>query len=107
MYNYPLNLTTVAIADIQQKKLLTIFTQEQTQPDIPLYLKDIALKIAVNSPEVIEAYGIKPNEKDALMASTKTSLNRTRCERSKHLCVAPTIVKDGKALWAIVDLTDY
>ncbi len=107
MYNYPLNLTTVAIVDIQQKKLLTTFTQEQTQPDIPLYLKDLALKIAINSPEVLQAYGIRPNEKDALMASTKTSLNRTRCERSRHLCVAPTFVKDGKALWAIVDLTDY
>jgi len=107
LYNYPLNLTTIALADIKQQKVIATFTQQQTQPEIPLHLKNLAIKIAVNSPEVQEAYGIKPSEKDALMASTKTSLNRTRCERSRHLCVAPTFVKDGKALWAIVDLTDH
>ena len=107
MYNYPLNLTTVALVDIKQQKVIATFTQEQTQPEIPQHLKNLAIKIAINSPEVQEAYGIKPSEKDALMASTKTSLNRTRCERSRHLCVAPTFVKDGKALWAIVDLTDH
>jgi hypothetical protein len=99
MYNYPLNLTTIAITNIKQQKVLAVSTQEQTQPDIPLALKNLAIKIAIESPEVQEAYGIKPNEKDVLMASTKTA--------SRHLCVAPTFVKDGKALWAIVDLTDH
>jgi Cu2+-containing amine oxidase len=107
MYNYPLNLSTIGIVDITQQKVINVFTQQQTQPDIPLYLKNLAVKIAINSTEVQQAYGIKPQEKDALMASTKTALNRTRCERSRHLCVAPTFTKDGKALWAIVDLTDY
>ncbi len=107
MYNYPLNLTTVALVNTLQKKVLSVSLQEQTQPDIPAYLKKIAVKIAVESPELQDAYGLKPSEKEALMASTKTSLNRTRCERSRHLCVAPTFVKNGKALWAIVDLTDY
>jgi hypothetical protein len=107
MYNYPLNLTTVALVDIAAKKVLNIFTQEQTQPEIPAYLKNMAIKIAINSPELQKAYGIKPNEADALMANTKTALNRTRCERSRHLCVAPTFIKGDKALWAIVDLTDF
>ncbi len=106
MYNYPLNITTIAIADIKLKKTLKVFAQLETQPEIPLHLKQLAIKIAVASPEVQQAYGFKPEEKEALMASTKTSLNRSRCERSRHLCVAPTFVKDGKALWAIVDLTD-
>ncbi len=107
MYNYPLNLTSIAIVNTVQQRVLAVYTQAQTQPDIPLYLKNIAIKIAIESPEVQVAYGIKPSEKEALMASTKTALNRTRCERSRHLCVAPTFVKDGKALWAVVDLTDY
>jgi Copper amine oxidase, enzyme domain len=107
MYNYPLNLTTIALVNAKEQKVLAVTTQEQAQPEIPLYLKNLAIKIAVNSPEVQNAYGIKPNEADALMANTKTALNRTRCERSRHLCVAPTFVKEGKALWAIVDLTDY
>lgn len=107
MYNYALNSTSVAIADIVQQKVLTGYYQEEAQPDIPLVLKNLAVRIAVSSPEVQAAYGFKPEESEALMASTKTALNRTRCERSGHLCVAPTFVKDGKALWAIVDLTDY
>jgi len=107
LYNYGLNSTAVAIADIQQQKVLANAFQAQTQPDIPPALKNLAVKIAVSSPEVAQALGMKPGDTEALMASTKTSLNRTRCERSGHLCVAPTFVKDGRALWAIVDLTDY
>ncbi len=107
MYNYALNSSAIAIADIKQQKVLANGWQLQTQPDIPSYLKTLAIKIAASSAAVQNALGISPADKDALMASTKTSLNRSRCERSGHLCVAPTFVKDGKALWAIVDLTDF
>ncbi|MEP6747284.1 MAG: hypothetical protein ABJB86_06145 [Bacteroidota bacterium] len=107
MYNYALNSTATAIADIKQQKVIANGFQLNTQPDIPLYLKNLATKIAVSSPDVQQALGLKPAETQALMASTKTSLNRSRCERSGHLCVAPTFVQNGKALWAIVDLTDY
>ena len=106
MYNYALNNTSVAIVDVQQQKVLQAYNLGNSQPDIPYYLRNLAVKIAVESPEVQNALGIKPAEKDALMASTKTSLNRSRCERSRHLCVAPTFIKDDKALWAIIDLTD-
>ncbi len=107
MYNYALNNTAIALVDVQQQKLLSSYSTDNAQPDISLYLKDLAIKIAIESPEVQNALGVKPAEKDALMASTKTSLNRSRCERSRHLCVAPTFIKDNKALWAIVDLTDH
>jgi hypothetical protein len=107
LYNYALNLTVVAMVDVQQGKTLAVSFMPQSQPDIPEYLKQLAIRIAVESPEVQQAMGMKPEEKDALMASTKTALNRTRCERSRHLCVAPTFVKNDKALWAIVDLTDH
>jgi hypothetical protein len=107
MYNYALNGTSAALVDLSQQKVLASFHYNQSQPDVSAYLKDLAIRIAIESPEVQEALGVKPSEKDALMASTKTSLNRSRCERSRHLCVAPTFVKDDKALWAIVDLTDH
>ncbi len=106
MYNFGLNLTTTALVDLTARKVLAVNELVQTQPDIPLHLKDVALHIAVNSPEVIKALGFKPGESEALMANTKTALNNTRCEESLHLCVAPTFVKDEKALWAIVDLTE-
>ncbi|MBP6432164.1 MAG: hypothetical protein KA319_10380, partial [Ferruginibacter sp.] len=107
MYNYALNNTSIALVDVAQQKVLHRYYLSQTQPDISEALKKIATTIAIESKEVQNALGVKPTEKDALMASTKTSLNRSRCERSRHLCVAPTFVKGDKALWAIVDLTEH
>ncbi|MBS1607841.1 MAG: hypothetical protein JSS70_03490 [Bacteroidetes bacterium] len=107
MYNYGLNLSSIALIDIKQGKALAVNHIPQAQPDIPVNLKDLAVQIAINSPEVQQALGYKPKDSTALMPNTKTSLNRTRCERSHHLCVAPTFVKEDKALWAIVDLTDF
>lgn len=106
MYNYALNLTTTALVNITNKQVTNVTTMAQSQPDIPNSLKNIALQIAINNSEVAKALGYKPQEKEALMANTKTALNNTKCERSLHLCVAPTFIKDSKALWAIVDLTD-
>ncbi|MEZ5047299.1 MAG: hypothetical protein R2831_09950 [Chitinophagaceae bacterium] len=107
LYNYALNLTTTAMVDIVSNTIIQVQTLKGTQPDIPTYLKDLAIQIAIQSPEVINALGYKPGEQDALMANTKTALNETRCERSQHLCVAPTFTIKDKALWAIVDLTDH
>jgi hypothetical protein len=106
LYNYALNLTTVALVDIAQQAVTSVGNYPQTQPDLNPYLTDLATQIAIHSPAVAAALGYQPNEKDALMAATKTALNRTKCERSMHLCVAPTFIKGDKALWAIVDLTD-
>ncbi len=106
MYNYALNLYTAAIVDLPTATVLNIVGYDNTQPDIPTSLVDIALEIAVNSPEVTKTFGYTPETKDAVMANTKTALNGTTCERSRHLCVAPTFVVDGQALWAIVDLTE-
>jgi hypothetical protein len=107
MYNYALNLTTIAMVDLSTKSVINCNTVKNTQPDIPTHLKDLAIKIAINNNEVIKALGFQPGEQDALMANTKTALNNTKCERSQHLCVAPTFTLKDKALWVIVDLTDY
>ena len=107
MYNYALNLTTTALVNINNKSIVSVTNFPISQPDIPSHLKNIALQIAINNPQVAKALGYKPEEKEALMANTKTALNNTKCERSLHLCVAPTFIKDNKALWVIVDLTDY
>ena len=106
VYNYPLNMSMVALVDLARKNVVSVHFSQNTQPDLNPELTNLAMQIAINSPDVIRALGVKPEEKDAIMSATKTSLNRTKCERSMHLCVAPTFVKDGKALWAIVDLTD-
>lgn len=106
LYNFALNLTSMALVDTLHSKVLDIRHLPQTQPNIPPHLKDLAIQIAIHAPEVAEALGFSPTKDSALMASTKTSLNHTRCERSRHLCVAPTFVVGKKALWVIVDLTE-
>lgn len=106
MYNFALNLSTIGMYDIGNDTLMQTFYLQNTQPDISKSLLDLALEIASHAPDVIQALGYEPDQSEALMASTKTALNKTRCERSLHVCVAPTFIKDDKALWAIVDLTD-
>ena len=106
MYNYALNLSTSAVVDLPSQRVLSVSQLANSQPDVPQSLTTIALDIATAAPEVAQALGKQPAATDALMANTKTSLNKTRCERSQHLCVAPTFVVDDQALWAIVDLTD-
>jgi hypothetical protein len=106
MYNFAKNLTTNAVVDANSNQVLSVNKLPNMQPDVPKSLVDLAVDIAANSPEVTQTLGYKPEPKDLLMSGTKTALNKTRCERSLHLCVAPTAVKDGKALWTIVDLTD-
>ncbi len=107
MYNYGLNLSSYAIVHVRLQQVLYRAHQQQSQPDIPSFMQKLAVRIAIASPEVQQALGLTPSEKEALMSSTKTALNRTRCERSHHLCVAPTFIKNDKALWAIVDLTEH
>ena len=107
IYDYSRNQTLIAVVDPELGEVLSWRAELSTQPELPEHLKELATRIAISSPEVSEALGgIKPEAKAALMASTKTALNGTRCERSRHLCVAPTFVQGNIAVWAIVDLTD-
>jgi hypothetical protein len=106
LYNYAYNSTIIAYVDHATKKVINAVAQLQSAPDVPAHLKDLAIAIAINHPQIKKELGYQANASAAEMASTKTALNNSKCERSLHLCVAPTFVKDQKALWAIVDLTD-
>ncbi len=106
LYNYAYNFMVSASVDVTGGTVVDVVASVSTQPDIPAHLKAVALEIATQSTEVAQALGYAPDTQDAVMAETKTSLNGTRCERSEHLCVAPTFVSGSQALWAIVDLTD-
>lgn len=106
MYNYANNLTTIGVVDLFSHKLVSADHYPDMQPDIPQSLIQLAEQIAMNAPEVEKALGYKPTKQRPVMSSTKTALNRTKCERSQHLCVAPTFIQGNRALWAIVDLTD-
>ncbi len=106
IYDFARNQALVTIVDPAAGEVLARGLQVDAQPEIPEAMKALAIELAVHAPEVAEALGGAPDPAQALMASTKTALNRTRCERSQHLCVAPTFVTNNVAIWAVVDLTD-
>ncbi len=109
MYNYYDNSTTRAIVDTRNEKVLQVNNNIHGQPEINKRLTDIAVQIAINSPEVKSALEYTSDNTHPIMPNVKTALNGTKCERSKHLCVAPTFINhvNKRALWAIVDLTDW
>jgi hypothetical protein len=104
MYNYALNLMTVAFVDVDNAAVLDVVLLPDSQPELPPHLVDLAMALALADPVVQHVLDFVPGE--TLMPSTKTALKDTSCERSRHLCVAPTIIVDKHALWAIVDMTD-
>ncbi len=107
LYDFAGSRMLSAVVDVTAKKVLSWRAVIGQQPEIPDRLTQLAIAIARNSPEVKEALGgAAPESVEVLMANTKTALNGTRCERSQHLCVAPTFVQGNVAIWAIVDLTD-
>lgn len=108
LYNYAYNLTTIAVVNITQPAVLAVNDYPEMQPDLNPALTELALAVvreAFGRPGAAEAIGISPDQATVLMASTKTALNDSLCERSRHLCVAPTFVLGDRALWTIVDLT--
>lgn len=106
MYNYFYNNSTIAFVDVNNEKVLGITRLSNAQPDLNKPLINLAKQIANTAPEVRDALGTDVKLPDPVMAPIKTALKNSRCERSHHLCVAPTFLLEDKALWAIVDLTD-
>ncbi len=107
IYHYSTNSMIMALVNTEQKKLMDLSFYRGFQPDLPPHLGELAVWIATHDSTVILEYGGKaPDKNQVRMPTTKTALNRTKCQRSQHLCVAPTFVRENKALWVIVDLTD-
>jgi len=106
IYNFALNETYSVIADVRLGDVIVFLRHTGAQADLPERLTNRAIEIATTSDEVIEALGFRPGADEPSMPNVKTALNRSSCERSRHLCVAPTFLLEDRALWAIVDLTD-
>lgn len=106
MYSHFDNASTIAFVDVQRKAVLGVSRQNYSQPDLPPRLVALANAIAEASPEVKAVLAEQAGKKQPDKAEFKTALQDSLCERSHHLCVAPTYVFEGDALWAIVDLTE-
>jgi hypothetical protein len=101
IYDFDANATIQAI--VNEERVLAVFYQPGVQPGINKRLADLALSIALNAPEVIEALGYQPQTAD--MAPVPADMPGTVCN-GRHLCAGPTFNVGERALWAIVDLTD-
>jgi hypothetical protein len=106
IYNFALNETYSLIADVYRGAVVGFLRQAGAQADLPVRLTRRAIEIATTSDAVIAKLGFRPDRQDPTMPNVKTALNRSSCERSRHLCVAPTFLLEDRALWAIVDLTE-
>jgi len=106
VYNFALNGTGIFFVKKEDNKLLDYQFYPTMQGDINEELANLATYIAVHDSTVIAQFEGEPAAESVRMSATKTALNRTKCQRSQHLCIAPTFVKGDKALWVIVDLTE-
>lgn len=106
MYSHFFNASTIAFVDVDSGRLLGLSRQHYSQPDLPPHLIELARIIAEHAPEVKASLADDAGKKASHKAEFKTALRDSRCERSHHLCVAPTYVFESDALWAIVDLTE-
>ena len=115
IYNFFHNVTITGLVDTTKKEVVSINSLAESQPELSERLKQLSVAIARHEPAVrlelsryLQFLGEEDKAKDVLplMIDTKSALKDTLCERSKHLCVAPTYVMGNKAMWVIVDLTD-
>lgn len=106
LYAYAHNETRTAFVDVARARVLAVNRLVAMQPEISERQHTIALDLAAASPLVREQLGRSPTREEFLMANTRTSLARTKCELTQHLCVSPTLVDGSSALFVVVDLTD-
>jgi hypothetical protein len=106
LYNFGTNGTTRVLVDLAAEQVVHQTTLAVSQPEVPPHLARLAVAIARATPELQQELMWLPDEDMAIMEATKTSVQGTACERSRHLCVAPTFRWPHMALWAVIDLTE-
>ena len=109
IYFYADNNAGKVIAGIDglgNPKVLDSGIVAHSQPELPQALTDITKELINGSQELKDVLGKTINTDQLVMVNGKTALGKTRCERSEHLCVAPTLALNDEAEWIIIDLTD-
>lgn len=104
MYNYFYNATALAIVDVKNRRVLGVNHLPAIAPEDNKRIEDLAAKIAIHYPEVAEqlntSVGVFPSD-------YKRSIQDSKCERTRHYCVAVVFEKENKKLWVIVDVNDW
>lgn len=109
MYNYYYNSSVTAIVDIVKGSVINIKRVIDAEAESNTRIENIATDIALNSKQVIEALKLKGENIEENKKNLKISINKTKCERSKHLCIGPTFYNESsdRVVWTIVDMTDW
>lgn len=87
-------------------RVLSSSVTTHMQPELPPSLTAITKEIISGSQELKDTLHTTVDVGKLTMVNGKTALKATRCERSEHLCVAPTLALNKDAYWIIVDMTD-
>ncbi|HSH02620.1 MAG TPA: PKD domain-containing protein [Anaerolineae bacterium] len=102
IYNFDEDAAVTAIVNVDTETVLDVLYQPGMHPGINKRLSDVALDIALNHPDVIEALGFQPEEID--MAPVDSDLVNSSCDGT-HICAGPTFNLGERILWAVIDLT--
>lgn len=103
IYLFDENAAVTVIVNLDSEAVLDVYYQPGLQPGINKRLADLAVDIAINHPDVIEALGYRPSAVG--VTPVAANLLDSACA-GDHLCVSPTFHVGDQTLFAIVDLTD-
>ena len=103
LYNFYHNTSALAFVDVAAKRMLKVIHAQSATPNINKRLKNIALAIALHTPEVLAEIGAG---KEEILNKFYPEFQHTKCERSRHLCVAYIFKVNNKSITVIIDITD-
>lgn len=104
MYNYFYNMVVKAIVNLPARKVLGVNYFPAAAPELNKRTKSLASKIAIHYPEIAKELNTNVGE---LPKDYAVSVENSKCERSRHYCVAVVFEKENKKLWTIVDVNDW
>ncbi len=102
MYNFFFNHTTTAWVDVSRRQVLNVSVKTSARAT-NRRLKRLARELALHTRAVLEALQVEP----AVAKSLNSAVLPARCERSRHLGLAPVFEQGGRLLWVLVDATDW
>ncbi len=102
LYNFFFNHTTTAWVDVSSRQVLNVSVKSGARATNER-LKRLAREVVLHTPAVLEALAVKP----AVAKNLNSAVLPARCERSRHLGLAPVFEHGGRLLWVLVDATDW
>lgn len=104
MYNYFYNATAIAIVNVKNRQVLGVNHMPAIAPENNKRIENLAAQVAIHYPGVAKQLN---TEVGVLPTDYTLSIQDSKCERTRHYCVAVVFEKGNKKLWTIVDINDW